>query len=151
MKTLQRNFNLFISRLSIWIAIASISIQLPVHSMVLCLGGDGHVSVEYSIQGACTDATDFHDTSEHTAIATTAPSPEHCGDCYDIAIPSQNIKNVRLARLETSTGDSLSAVLHDAFIQYVGVSPNPAQTFTHSIQSLSLPTLQSLHTVVLVI
>lgn len=151
MKTLQQNLKIYLFRLSIWIAIASISIQLPIHSMVLCLGGDGHVSVEYSIQGACTDATDFHDISEHTAIATNAPTSEHCGDCYDIAIPSQNVKNVRLARLETSTGDSLSAVLHEAFIQYVGVSPNPAQPLTHSIQSPSLPTLQSLHTVVLVI
>lgn len=151
MKTLQRNFNLYLFRLSIWIAIASISIQLPVHSMVLCLGGDGHVSIEYSIQGACTDSKDFHYASEHTAIETNAPMSEHCGDCFDVALHSQNTNNIRIARLDTTTADFLCAVLHDAFIQYVGLSPNPAQPFTHSIQSPSLQTIQSLHSVVLVI
>lgn len=55
-------------------------------SFVLCLGNDGHLEVEYSVNGKCGTAT-----KAANAVALHASHGEsHCGTCTDVQIIGQS-------------------------------------------------------------
>ena len=63
-----------------------------VSGMVLCIGEDGHVTLEWSQDGECqggaeTACDDEHGTHSH--LETEAD--DCCGDCIDIAFPSDSL------------------------------------------------------------
>ena len=70
----------------IWLLIYLILIPMQLSDYVLCIGADGHVALEVSTNGRCTD-THAAD-SEHAAvtIARTTTEADHCGPCIDLAI-----------------------------------------------------------------
>ena len=72
--------------LLIWILVYLSIIPTQLSNYVLCLGADGHVAFEASINGKCIDAPAFG--SEHVEVAHTEIMMEtdHCGSCIDLAI-----------------------------------------------------------------
>ena len=70
----------------IWLLIYFIIIPMQLSDYVLCIGADGHVALEVSANGCCTDT--HASDSEHTevTIAGTTTEADHCGSCIDLAI-----------------------------------------------------------------
>ena len=67
-----------------------------VAGMVLCIGEDGHVTLEWSQDGQCKGGDsaardDTHDTHSHLADGADAC----CGDCIDIAFPTDSLSKTR--------------------------------------------------------
>ena len=66
-------------------------IYLPISPMqlsdyVLCIGTDGHVALEISTDGRCTDAHAFDSCHAAPMIAGAAMENDHCGSCIDLTI-----------------------------------------------------------------
>ena len=70
----------------IWLLIYLIIIPMQLSNYVLCIGADGHVALEVSTNGRCTDTHAFD--SEHAEVTTagTTTEEDHCGSCIDLAI-----------------------------------------------------------------
>ena len=94
--------SLFTTRISInailLIVMMLLLIEVPgLHGYVLCIGDDGHVSVEAEVKGSCAAAsTPALDTGHSVALSGTEDE-DHCGKCIDIAISS------------TKTGDRIAS------------------------------------------
>ena len=73
--------NTFIITL-IWLFVYSAVIPMQLSNYVLCIGEDGHVEVEFAINGYCTDIPTHDDhCGEHAGS-----NNNHCGDCIDLPI-----------------------------------------------------------------
>ena len=61
-------------------------IPMQLSNYVLCIGADGHIALEISTDGRCTDTHTFD--SEHTepTITGAASEEDHCGSCIDLTI-----------------------------------------------------------------
>ena len=70
----------------IWLLIYLIVIPMQLSNYVLCIGTDGHVALEVSINGCCTDTHAFDSEHAEVTIAGTTTEKEHCGSCIDLAI-----------------------------------------------------------------
>lgn len=68
--------------LLIWMLVYLLVIPTQLFNYVLCIGADGHVTFEISVNGQCTDTHAFH--SEH--ITEIMMEVDHCGACLDLAI-----------------------------------------------------------------
>ena len=54
-------------------------------SSVLCVGENGHIAIESSIDGSCAESS--HDTSESSDCELSLSDPHcHCGPCVDIPL-----------------------------------------------------------------
>lgn len=62
----------------IWLFVYSAVIPMQLSNFVLCIGVDGHVELEYSINGCCTHTPSHDDHAES--------DEDHCGDCIDLPI-----------------------------------------------------------------
>lgn len=58
-------------------------IPMQLSNYVLCIGEDGHVEVEFAINGSCTDIPS-HD-EDHDGVHSESDD-DHCGDCVDLPI-----------------------------------------------------------------
>lgn len=76
----------WIATLLIWILVYLSIIPTQLSNHVLCIGTDGHIAFEVSINGKCTDTHAFG--SEHVAVTHTGITTEtdDCGPCIDLAI-----------------------------------------------------------------
>jgi len=70
----------------IWLLIYLIIIPMQLSNYVLCIGTDGHVALEVSINGRCTDTHAFASEHAEVTIARTITEEDHCGSCIDLAI-----------------------------------------------------------------
>ena len=72
--------------LLIWILVYLSIIPTQLSNSVLCIGADGHIAFEASINGQCTDTHAF--VSEHVEVAhiEIMMETDHCGSCIDLAI-----------------------------------------------------------------
>ena len=72
--------------LLIWILICLSITPTQLSNYVLCLGADGHIAFEVSINGKCTDTHTLN--SEHVEVAHTGitTKADDCGPCIDLAI-----------------------------------------------------------------
>ena len=61
-------------------------IPMQLSDYVLCIGADGHVALEVSANGRCTDPHAFDSEHPEVTIAGTATEEDHCGSCIDLAI-----------------------------------------------------------------
>ena len=72
--------------LLIWILVYLSIIPTQLSNCVLCIGADGHIAFEVSINGKCTDTHAFdseHIEGTHTGITTET---DDCGPCIDLVI-----------------------------------------------------------------
>ncbi len=63
-----------------------IIIPMQLSNYVLCIGTDGHVALEVSSNGRCTDAHPSDPAHAELTITGTATEEDHCGSCIDLAI-----------------------------------------------------------------
>lgn len=70
----------------IWLLIYLILIPMQLSNYVLCIGIDGHVALEVSVNGRCTDLHAFDSEHAEVTIAGTTTAEDHCGSCIDLAI-----------------------------------------------------------------
>lgn len=70
----------------IWFLIYLSIIPMQLSNHVLCIGTDGHVALEISTDGRCTDAHAIDSETTETTITGTFHNEEHCGSCIDLAI-----------------------------------------------------------------
>ena len=134
----------------IWLLIYLIIIPMQLSNYVLCIGADGHVALEISADGNCTDTHAFD--SEHTevTIAGTTTEEDHCGSCIDLAIFVP--LNTQLYLIPTNDVSIHPAVSAFALLTHQK-SPSTILPLTH-LQDLSPsinPTLISLRTTTLLI
>ena len=69
-----------------WLLIYLIIIPTQLSNYVLCIGADGHVALEVSANGNCTDTHAFDSEHAEVIIAGTPTEEDHCGSCIDLAI-----------------------------------------------------------------
>lgn len=69
-----------------WLLIYLIIIPMQMSGYVLCIGADGHVALEASTNGHCTDIHAPDLEHAEVTIAGTTPEADHCGACIDLAI-----------------------------------------------------------------
>ena len=67
----------------IWLFVYSAVIPMHLSNFVLCIGGDGHVELEFAINGCCADVP-THD--EDHVEGHSESDEDHCGDCVDLPI-----------------------------------------------------------------
>lgn len=70
----------------IWLLIYLIIIPMQLSNYVLCIGADGHVALEVSNNGRCTDTHTFDSGHTEVTIAGTTTEEDHCDSCIDLAI-----------------------------------------------------------------
>ena len=63
----------------IWLFVYSAVIPMQLSNFVLCIGVDGHVELEYAINGCCTHIPSHDDDHAES-------DEDHCGDCIDLPI-----------------------------------------------------------------
>lgn len=135
----------------IWLFIYFAVIPMQLASYVLCVGDDGHVSFEFSINGSCTDLAPQE--SVHSFISEsicTEIEEEHCGECIDLPI----FTSLNTHPLITSSYSNLSTQ-YSVYTIYSTITdrilPIIPATPLSSIPPLIDPTLISLQTVTLLI
>ena len=70
----------------IWLLIYLTIIPMQLSNYVLCIGADGHVALEASVNGHCTGLFAFDAEHAEVTIAGTTTKEDHCGSCIDLAI-----------------------------------------------------------------
>ena len=70
----------------IWLLIYLIVIPMQLSNYVLCIGADGHIALEVSANGSCTDAHAFDPEHAEPTITGATTEEDHCGSCIDLAI-----------------------------------------------------------------
>ena len=134
----------------IWLLIYLIIIPMQLSNYVLCIGADGHVALEVSINGRCTDAHAFDPEHMEPMIAGAASEEDHCGSCIDLTIfvplnteayliPANDVSiHPIVASLTVEAGQKSAATI---------LIPTPCE----NIPSFIDPTLVSLRTITLLI
>ena len=70
----------------IWLLIYLTILPMQLSDYVLCIGTDGHVALEISTNGRCTDAHAFDSCHAAPMITGAAMEDNHCGACIDLTI-----------------------------------------------------------------
>lgn len=130
-----------------FLALMSVSSVFGSHGFsgfVLCLGKDGHLEVEYSINGKCGTTTKV---SQAAAVQDSEPE-SHCGTCTDVAFIA--LKE-NAARAIHGTGATQSPILVDASVQE---NPHPDRATVGILAQpppLVSPHLMHLRTILLLV
>ncbi len=125
-------------------------IPTQLSNYVLCIGADGHVALEVSTNGHCTDTHAIDPEHTEPTITGAASEEDHCGSCIDLTIflplntdrylvPINNVSIPPMVfSLALGTCQKRSATI---------LIPTPCE----SIPSFIDPTLISLQTITLLI
>ena len=135
----------------IWLFIYFAVIPMQLASYVLCVGDDGHVRFEYSVNGSCTDipSHDFVHTPLSGSICNEIEE-EHCGECVDFPIfTSLNTQPVIISSYSNLSTQYTIYTVHSIITERI-LPIIPAIPLS-SIPPLIDPTLISLQTVTLLI
>lgn len=60
-------------------------VPMQLSSFVLCIGQDGHIELEFAINGECTDIPTHDEEDDHCGNHSRFDG-DHCGDCIDLPI-----------------------------------------------------------------
>jgi hypothetical protein len=98
--------------------------------VVLCIGADGHFSIESAHEGQCQGEVDSHAHDGHAAVEFVAEADaDCCGECTDVPLSSDGeLQPARLLRNSYAAGSDLP-VFHHAFsttAQRVKIGPSAA-------------------------
>ena len=139
--------NTFIIAL-IWLFVYSAVIPMQLSSYVLCIGADGHVEVEFAVNGYCADIPTHVDENDQCG-EHTGSNDDHCGDCMDLPIfASINTELYIVSASENPThNDTHFSSPLSAYQSSIYSTPSITPTFDSP--SLKDSILTSLRTVVL--
>ena len=135
----------------IWLFIYFAVIPVQLASYVLCVGDDGHVRFEFSVNGSCTDIVP--NDSVHTTLSGSIGNQleeEHCGECVDLPIFTSLITQPVITysysnQFTQYTVYTVDSTNNDSILPLIHAKP------LSSIPPLINPTLISLQTVTLLI
>lgn len=134
----------------IWLLIYLTIIPMQLSNYVLCIGADGHVALEVSINGHCTNPHAFDSAHAEVTITGTTTAEDHHGPCIDLAIFVP--LNARLYLVPANDGSIHPTIPSFALVTHPK-STSAILPLTHP-RHLSLfinPTLKSLRTTTLLI
>lgn len=96
----------------LWLAVAMAAAGLP--GIVLCIGSDGHFSIESAREGQCRGEGDAQDHRRHTEAELIADAKaDCCGDCTDVPLSSDgNLQPLHLLRYSDTVGSVLPVLSH---------------------------------------
>lgn len=89
---MRKTFHNLTSKLALCVMAIILVMPHSVHSeLVLCIGQDGHLEIEFAEAGKCVDClvSDEHHSSSTRGIGL---STDHCGTCNDIRLANQDIQ-----------------------------------------------------------
>ena len=99
-------------------------IDVPgLHGYVLCIGDDGHISVEAAVNGSCTVAGPPAPDAGHSVVFSGTEDEDHCGKCIDIAISS------------VKTGDRVVSKKYKPKQRKNPFSPSPGACFQSNLSA----------------
>ena len=134
----------------IWLLIYLIIIPMQLSDYVLCIGTDGHVALEVSTDGRCTDAPNFDLCHAEPIITAAGSKDNHCGSCIDLAIfVPLNTERYLVPANETSIQPTVSSLALGTCQKRSATIPIP--TPRQNTPSFADPTLISLRTTTLLI
>ncbi len=135
----------------IWLFIYFAVVPMQLASYVLCVGDDGHVSFEYSVNGSCTDIAP-HDSVHRTLSGSIGNEieEEHCGECVDLPIFTSLITQPVMTSSYSNLSSQYTVNTIDSTITERILPLIPAKPLS-SIPPLIDATLISLKTVTLLI
>lgn len=127
-------------------------IPMQLSNYVLCIGEDGHIELEFAVNGCCAD-TPSHDL-DHPEINftdTTAAHENHCGECVDLPIFASLNSEFYVVSVQKNmpTDDTFSVA--SPILSVTSISNNPSSSSPALIPPFINPTLISLRTVTLLI
>ena len=78
-------------------------LMAPVAAMdvVLCIGADGHVTLEAASNGRCSDAAVPTSAARRPQTTVTRASADHCGPCLDVPLSTDATKEQLSSALHT--------------------------------------------------
>lgn len=145
---LPRNDKVF--RFFLGLIIGIFSIQIPLYAIVVCIGEDGHISLEYAINGKCANPLQATTQKAQTVFYEYTSSTEHCGGCLDVSLPKLNTIHPYNGLFKLLSHSDLFPSLRFNIVELVNVQTPLSEKPTHSIISYQSIT-QFLKTVVLLI
>ena len=97
-----------------WITLAVTVSGVP--GVVLCIGADGHFSLESAHEGRCRSAAEAPGHGRHAAVELVAGGvADCCGDCVDVALSSDSLTPlVRDVRDDRRLNDRVFQISADA-------------------------------------
>ena len=89
---MMKTFLNLVSTLALCGTVVFLAIPNAFHGeLVLCIGQDGHLEIEYAEAGKCVDCL-IHNEHHSTPALTTGLSTDHCGACNDIRLAKQEFQ-----------------------------------------------------------
>ena len=109
-------------------------------AQVLCIGQDGHVEVEASGVGCCTDSAESAPADRSVGFdATHHTDVDHCGACIDIPLMASSQRVVESSSVKRPA--IAIEVANLAFTDHVG---GPVALFSRASHSLRSPALSGI-------
>jgi len=83
-------------------AMLVLSSATQIATAVVCIGLDGHIDIEYLLEGCCVSST----SSARIETVALAPASSSCGDCTDVQLkaPPLRFKESQLSQPEFDAG-----------------------------------------------
>lgn len=131
----------------IWVFIYFAIIPMQLSNYVLCIGEDGHVEFEFSVNGCCADVP----SPDLDHPETPAARDHHCGECVDLPIFASLNSELYLVSSQENLPTHNSVLSVSLIPQEKVNSSIPTPTPFSVIPPLIDSTLISLRTVTLLI
>ena len=126
-------------------------LQISLPGVALCIGSDGHMSLENYSEGLCNEITSNSEgqhNSNFSFLTLNSLNSQHCGSCVDIPISDNNTKNKVI-----SSNDLIPEIDIHALAVYQLTPQVPIETSSHHSIVKELPFnisfLKSLQTTVI--
>lgn len=119
---------------------------------VLCIGSDGHVTIESSReQGDCDDRDPDPVSTQSVSISPVANvAVAHCGPCVDVTLHADCNDEAPTLQKKFST-QTLTSLQNASYSTLTGFAENRIQNAAVDFQAVHNIALSSLHTIVLLI
>jgi len=125
--------------------------QLPLSSLVLCFGEDGHISFEYALNGKCASPSELASRQNQISIKDSAYNSEHCEGCLDVSIPYHDTTLHNYIYQNLLSPSDFIPLLRYCIIEFVAVDTFVQDLPKHIFLTFSHPPIDSLQTVILII
>ena len=125
-------------------------LQISLPGVVLCIGSDGHASLESYSEGLCNEITSKSE-SQHNADFSletlNSSNNQHCGSCVDIPISDNNTENKVISSNDLMPGIDMHALAVYQLRPQVSLETSSHHSIVQKLPNI-IGFLESLHTTV---
>ena len=152
MKSLFHKFNKT-AILLVWLLISIFASQVPLPTMMLCIGADGHVEIEAAHDGRCTSflTATQQKPSDFLSTYQLGPIQDHCGQCLDLPIFILSAEDPYIVPIQKNAPEINALAIMPLLVTQPILSSIPTDSSFSNFQPRVNPTLASLRTVALLI